>query len=352
MVMQMSSRTTSERPGFFARVSSAAIERLLRWRLVRAVLRYSGRRGPVLADAVTYRALFSVFAAVLLGFSVAALVLAGNQAAWDAVVHAIDTAVPGLIATDGSKGIVDLDRITAPAGLSITGIISLVGLIGAALGAISSLRVGIRSISGTEHADVAWYKVILRNVLLSLIIAGTFAAAAALTFTSGLVVGALAEFIGLPSSSSAVLWTVRVLSLVVVLALNAVLVAAAFRMLSGVRASAKSLWGGALLGGIALLVLQELSSLFVGGAKSNPLLASFASLVALLLWLNLSTQVILISSSFITVSAKEEHDRVAERFQARTLAEEKLRQAEEDVRIATGELREAQDAVKQERDKS
>jgi membrane protein len=149
-----------------------------------------------------------------------------------------------------------------------------------------------------------------------------------------------------------VLWTVRGVSLVVVLALNAVLIAAAFRMLSGVRASAKSLWAGALIGGIALLLLQELSGLFVGGARSNPLLASFASLLALLLWLNLSTQVILIASSFITISAKEEHDRVAERFRAQTLAEDRLRQAEEDVRIATDELREAQQAVEQEHDKT
>ncbi|HTN56096.1 MAG TPA: YhjD/YihY/BrkB family envelope integrity protein [Microbacterium sp.] len=348
----MSSGTDPERPGLFARVSSATIARLLRWRLVRAVLRYTGHRGPVLADAVTYRALFSVFAAVLLGFSVAALWLSGDDVAWDAVVTAVDAAVPGLIAVGDGEGIVDLADIRAPAGLSIAGIVSLVGLIGAALGAISSLRIAIRSVAGTVHADVIWFKVILRNVLLALIIGGTFVAAAALTFASGLVVDALAAAVGLPRSSAVVLWTVRGVSLVVVLALNAVLIAAAFRMLSGVRASAKSLWAGALIGGIALLLLQELSGLFVGGARSNPLLASFASLLALLLWLNLSTQVILIASSFITLSAKEEHDRVAERFRAQTLAENRLRQAEEDVRIATDELREAQQAVEQEHDKT
>ena len=32
----------------------------------------------MLADSVTYRTLFSVFAGVLLGFSIAGLVLAGN----------------------------------------------------------------------------------------------------------------------------------------------------------------------------------------------------------------------------------------------------------------------------------
>lgn len=352
MVIEMSSRTSTQRPGLLSRVSSAVIARLLRWRLVRAVLRYAGRRGPVLADAVTYRALFSVFAAILLGFSIAALWLSGDDVAWNAVVNAIDTAVPGLIATGDGPGVVDLAVIDVPAGLSIAGVIALIGLVGSALGAIGSLRIAIRSVAGTVHADVAWYKVILRNILLALIIAGTFVAAAALTFAGELIVDTLAAAIGLSDSSPAVLWTVRGLSLVVVLALNAVLIAAAFRMLSGVRASARSLWAGALIGGVALLLLQELSGLFVGGAKSNPLLASFASLLALLLWLNLSTQVILIASSFITVSAKEEHDRVAARFRAQTLAEDRLSQAEEGVRIATDELREAQEAVEKEREKS
>lgn len=335
--------------GFFARASAAAVRRMLRWRLVRALLRYTARRGPVLADAVTYRALFSVFAGLLLGFSAAALWLSGDDVAWNAVVDAIDVAVPGLIATSGGEGLVDPADIRAPAGLSITGIVSLVGLVGAALGAIGSLRVAIRSVAGTLHADVVWYRMLLRNVLLALIIACTFVAAAALTFAGGLIVDALTAAIGWPASSAAVQVTGRVVSLIVVLALDAVLVAAAFRMLSGVRASARSLWTGALLGGIALLALQELSGLFVGGARANPLLASFASLLALLLWLNLSIQVVLLAASFITLAAKEEHDRVAERFRAETLTEERLRQAEEDVRIATAELREAQEAVGQER---
>ncbi len=50
----------------------------LRLRLVRAFLVYSGARGPMLADSVTYRTLFSLFAAVLIGFSFAAIWLSGN----------------------------------------------------------------------------------------------------------------------------------------------------------------------------------------------------------------------------------------------------------------------------------
>ena len=74
---------------------------VIRWalslRIVRALLLYTEKRGPVLADSVTYRALFSVFAAVLLGFSAAALWLAGNPEAWNALVSAVNSVIPGLI---------------------------------------------------------------------------------------------------------------------------------------------------------------------------------------------------------------------------------------------------------------
>ena len=54
---------------------------------------------------------------------------------------------------------------------------------------------------------------------------------------------------------------------------------------------------------MGLTVLRELSSFFARGATSNPLLASFATLIALLVWINLPTQVILISSCYFIVAA-------------------------------------------------
>lgn len=328
-----------------ARTSASLIRRLLRLRIVRAALLYTGRRGPMLADAVTYRALFSVFAAVLLGFSAAALWLSQDAAAWTAVVSAVDSAVPGLIAGDDGKGIIDLDDIRAPGGLTVAGVISLIGLVFAALGAIGSMRNAVRTIAGTDTADVVFYLVLLRSALLALIIGGTFVAAAGLTFAGELIVGWLAGIVGVTTDSAAVFWTVRLLSLLIVFALDTVLIAAVYRMLSGVRTSPGTLWGGAALGGVGLLVLQELSGLFVGGAKANPLLASFASLLALLLWLNLSSQVILLASALITISHRERSDRVAERFGAETLPEFALRRAEDDVRAATAHLRAAQKAA-------
>lgn len=322
-----------------------AIEAVTAWALerkpVRAALLYTERRGPALADSITYRALFSIFAALLLGFSVAGLWLAGNPEVWQALVETVAYALPGLI---GENGIVDPDSIHIPVGLSITGILSLAGLIGAALGAIGSLRTALRVIAGTTADDVHFVWVALRNLALALGIAVAFLAAAGITFAARLGVREVAEVTG--GSAEAAGWGSRILSLLVVLALNVALIAAAFWVLSGVRASARSLWPGAVLGGLGLLVLQELSSLFVGGAAANPLLASFASLIALLLWVNLSVQVILFAACYICTGVEDEHDRVHARFSARTFAERRVRQAEKKVAAATAELRAAQDAAK------
>jgi membrane protein len=99
-------------------------------------------------------------------------------------------------------------------------------------------------------------------------------------------------------------------------------------------------------------VLQELSGLFVRGATSNPLLATFAALIALLLWFNLSAQVILLASSYIITATAEAKDRVRERYGAETLAQHRRRRAEDVLHAATRELRAAEEAEVAERDTS
>ncbi|MCK8466351.1 YihY/virulence factor BrkB family protein [Microbacterium sp. KSW4-16] len=330
------------RPGLVARITGPLIAWALARRPVRAALLYSERRGPMLADSVTYRALFSVFAGVLLGFSIAALWLAGNPAALQAIIDAVEAAVPGLI---GEEGVIDPDALRAPASFSIAGIISLIALVGAALSAIGSLRTAVRVLAGTLQDDILWIWVILRNLALALGIGLAFVVSAGLTFVGQLGVTWIADILGLPSDSPAVTWGVRLLSLLVVFALDTALIIGVFRVLSGVRPAARSLWPGALLGAFGLLVLQELSGLFVGGATSNPLLASFATLLALLIWLNFSAQVMLFACAYIVTAEEEASDRVHARYAATTFPQRRLQRAEVDVRIATAELRAAQEAV-------
>ncbi|WP_250646110.1 YhjD/YihY/BrkB family envelope integrity protein [Microbacterium tenebrionis] len=217
---------------------------VLRLKVVRAYLLYSERRGAMLADSVTYRALFSVFAGLLLGFSVASIWLAGNPEAWKPIVAAIDSAIPGLV---GEDGIVKDPTSIEPVGFTVTGIFSLVALVGAALGAIGSLRTAVRSIAGTVQDDVLFIWVILRNLALAAGIAVAFVAAAAVTFLARIGLSFITDLLGLPGDSVIAEWSIRVVSLLVVYALDVVLILGVFLLLSGLRAPAPAVWSGASL---------------------------------------------------------------------------------------------------------
>ncbi len=326
------------------------VARIVAWTLarkpVRAFLRYSEHNGSMLADSVTYRALFSIFAGVLLGFSVAALWLTGNAEAWQALLDAVDRAIPGLI---GDDGIITPDAIQAPAGLSLASVIALVGLVGAAIGAIGSLRTAMHEIADKPTGDLAWYWVMLRNLAIAVGAGIALGASAAVTVLGTAGLGNVADWLGLAHDHPLVSLGTRWLAIAVTFALDAVAIAVLFRLLSGVRPSPRALWPGVLLGAAGLTVLQTLSGLFVGGATSNPLLASFASLIALLLWVNLSAQVILIASAYIVEGVVEQDDRVRARHGATTFAERRVQRAEDVVRAATGELEQARGALAQER---
>lgn len=327
-----------------SRIVDAVIAWALSLRLVRAGLLYTERGGSALADGITYRALFSIFAAVLLGFSVAGLWLAGNPPAFEALVNSVNSVVPGLL---GADGLIPLSEIAMPVGLSITGIASLAGLVGAALGAISSLRTALRTLASTLRDDVFWLWVILRNLGLAIGIGASFLLSSVIAVASTELLQLVTQQTGVSESSPVIEWGTRLGSIALVFVLDAALIAALFFALSGVKAPPRALWSGALLGALGLVILQELSSLFIGGAKSNPLLASFASLIALLLWLNLSAQVVLYASAFIITAVEDSRDPI----RPRTFAQRRLHSAERLMISVRAERDAAKAAVREENKK-
>lgn len=331
-------------PGVVQRATAWALRRTL----VRGFLLYAEHRGAQLADSVTYRTLFSIFAAVLLGFSLAALWLAGNPAAWDALIAAVNSAVPGLVGND-DNAVIKVSEIEVPAGFTIAGVVSLVGLVGAAIGAIGSLRNALRILADKVGADAFFLLVMLRNLLLAIAIGGLLVVSAVATFLTTASIGTVTGWLGLPEGSPLVQIATYLVSVVIVFVLDTVVVVLMFVTLSGVRPPARVLWSGAALGGFGLLVLQQLSGLFVGGASSNPLLATFATLIALLLWINLSVQVILIASAVIITMTRESEDRVRARYGAATFIQRRVQRAEDAVAVAVAELDDARVAAEKER---
>ena len=186
--------TENPRRSLIARVTAW----VLSLRIVRAFLLYSETRGAMLADSVTYRTLFSLFAAVLLGFSLAALWLSGNPQAWQALVDAVDSAVPGLV---GEGGLVDTSDIPAPTGFTLAGAIAVVGIVGAAIGAIGTLRNALRQMAGFVHDDTFFLLVLLRNLGLAVLIGVLLVASAGVTFFGTAGVEIVFDVLGIGSDS-------------------------------------------------------------------------------------------------------------------------------------------------------
>lgn len=324
-----------------------AIAWLLRLRVVRAALLFSDNGGGLLAAAITFRALFAVFAAVLLGFSVASIWLSSRSDLWESLIMMTDQVIPGLLGTDGS-GVIDVSEVQTT-GLGIASIASVVALIWAGVSAVGNLRVSVRTIAGTQHVKDSALMTRVYDLLFAISLGVLLGAAAFVTFIGTAFTDTLLGWVGLTGSGVGAVLT-RVLTLVVTFLLNAVMIAWLFWLQSGVKVRVRTLIPGSLLGGIGLVVLQQLSSLFVGGATNNPLLASFASLIALLLWFNLSAQVILIACAYIVVSEEEGRDRIANRYGAETLKQRAVRAAERDLRVAGEALQTAREAERVERE--
>ena len=327
---------------------AAIVARVIAWllqrKLVRAALLYTEQSGPRLADGVTYRTLFSVFAGVLLGFSIAALWLSGNPEAWQALITAVNNVVPGLV---GKGGVISAQSIDEPAAFTVAGIASLAVSLATAIGAIGSLRVAFRSLTGAVYDDAFWLWVLLRNLALAIGVGVALAASAAVTMVGTAGLDLLSDMLGIGDTTPVVRVATRVFITTVIFGLDAVMIAVMFRVLSGIRPSRRALWSGATVGAVGLVVLQELSALFVAGATRNELLAVFGSLIALLLWLNLSAQVILFAAAYIITGVEEDRNRVGARYGATTFAERRIKRAEVAVQKAVDELHSAREAAPQ-----
>jgi len=160
----------------------------------------------------------------------------------------------------------------------------------------------------------------------------------ALAFGIGLVASALIsvlttqlleqllELFGFDPDSTPSQIGVYTVTILVTVLINFGTLAGMYRVLSRLYIPWRNLIVGAALGAVALTVLSQASSYLLGGASRNPLLASFAVFVALLLWFNFVCMVILIAAAWIAVGM-EDRGLSARRLSAAEAAQEQLRAA-------------------------
>ncbi len=272
------------------------VTRIKALRPVRAWRRFTEVRGNLLAAGIAYFAFFSLFPALALAAVVFGFVLGGHPELLDAVGRSLDGMLPGLVKTAAHpEGILELTPPTTGT-LSVAGVVAFVGLVLGGLGWVGSMRAGIRAVFEVpgEPGNLLTNK--LRDLVVFALLGASVLASALLGTVAGGLAGALADRLGWHGTAGT--WLVGLAGLVVALLANVGVLVLVLRVLSGVHLPGPALRSGALVGGVALTLLQLFGTQVVALGTRNPLFGSIVVVVGLLFWLNLVAQVVLVAAAW------------------------------------------------------
>lgn len=314
---------------------------------VRVWRHFLQHNGFLLAAGVSYQALFAIFAAIYLAFAIAGLWLGGSTEAVDGLIEIINSYIPNLIQESG--GVVTPEQVQEIAAdttgvLSVTGLIALGTVIWTAIGWVTFSRRATRDIFGLPPDSRSYVLLKARDLLAALIFGIALVVGSLLSSASAAALSWLLSLLRWDGGSDGLNISIRIGTVLVSFALMSTALAAMVRFLTGTSLQWRTIWPGALLGGGAMTVLQFGAGFLLGYTPSNPLLATFAIFIGLLLWFRVNGVVMLVASSWIAVAAQDRDLPLLTQTEAdrRRAEHETLRQA---ARIRVREAEAARDAA-------
>jgi membrane protein len=250
------------------------------------------------------------------------------------LVRLVNTYIPGLIAPDGLVSVDDVTQIAQASGgvLGLTGVIALGVAAWTAVGAVTFTRRAVRDLFGLPYDTRSYWLLKARDFFAATVFGGAMLIGAVLSWAGVWALEQAFLLFGWSTGSWVFVLSVRALSIAVAFALDATALALLVTFLTGTALRWRYIWPGALLGGGAMVVLQLGAGLLLSRVPGNPLLASFAVIVGLLLWCRWLAIVVLMASSFIAVTAMD-HDQPLEYED-----EASVRRAEEEALVLAAQV--------------
>lgn len=279
--------------------------RLKAWFPVRVWMRILNTNGLLLSSGVSYQALFATFAALYVGLAVFGVWFVAKEARLDSLIEILNTYIPGLV---GDEGAVSRDQLIQLAQQNLAqfgwaGAVALAILAWTASSWITYSRMAIRSVFGLGKDPRPYVLLKGKDLIASLIFGAALLVGTALTTASTNLFSAVSGWLGLEDWSALTNALTRIGGLLLVFLLDTVVLGVMFMTLAGTVLTVRHVAGGALMGGLALTVLQVLGSLILTGGTSNPLLATFVVFVTLLLWFRLTAIVTLTAAAWVAEAA-------------------------------------------------
>lgn len=273
------------------------VHKIMYLRPLRAMQRYGAARGAMLSGGIAYSALFSIFAALTIAWTVFMAVLGKNEALRQTVIDGINDAMPGILKTaDNPSGLIAPESLVMDTALNPASIIAIVVLLFTALSVMNALKVSIRAMFGISKLPENFLILKIRDLVGFIGLGAGVVLSSLLTTAAGVLGSKILSAIGIEGTLAQI--AVRVGSLFLAFLVDLIVIAILFRYLAGARPMKKDLLLGAGLGALGTSVVRFLGTSVIGSVADNPILAPFAALATLLLWVNFVARIVLIAAAF------------------------------------------------------
>ncbi|WP_245690914.1 YihY/virulence factor BrkB family protein [Sinosporangium album] len=252
--------------------------------LIRTVQRYQVQYGDRLAGAVTYFAFLSFFPILALAFAVFGYIVTFRPDALQVLTNAINGQLPGLAE--------QLDVAHLGEARFSAGLIGVLGLLYAGLGAIDALRGALRQIWMTTEPPLNFALAKLRDLATLFMLGLTLIVSTVVTGLATSAGAIVTGWVGLDGSAVAerAVWLAGVL---VGVAADIVLFLIVLGWVAKPSQPFRTILKGAVLGAIGFGVLKQIAALVLPVTLNNPIYGAFAVMVGLLIWINLSARLTL-----------------------------------------------------------
>jgi membrane protein len=284
-------------------------EAIKRLRLYRTWRLFSDSGGTLSAAGMSFQGLFAVFAGVWIGFQFLGSWLNTEPQIFHAVIAFVNSQIPGLIKPGGP---IDPTVLQSTTGWGWSSAVAAVLLAWTAIAWLNYTRIAIRRLFDLPSPPVSALLLKVYDLAIALIF-GLFivASASASVFLTNFFTGIITA-LGFDAGTLSHRLIFQIGGFVVVYAVDVLILAGLIYLLSGTPIPARRLFTGVALGAIALDVLKIAAGFALTSTGHNPLLASFAIFIGLLIWFNLACRIYLLTVAWIGTGLENDNVRAAD----------------------------------------
>jgi YihY family inner membrane protein len=284
-------------------------------------LRYREDRNYEYAALLSYYGFFSLFPLLMVLVTLLGWLLRDNQELLDRILDSTFSQIP-VIGTELARD------VTALEGNGISLLIAILVTLWAGLGVVKVAQDAFNNMWGISiMRRPGFFPKLLRSLGSLLVIGGGFVLA---TIVSGISFATDLPGLSAVAGAGAAIFV------------NALVVLATFKVLTASEVSFRRLLPGALIGGVALWVLQLVGSFYIEGViiGAGAVYGSFATVIGLLVWMALVGRILLLAAEVNVVRDRHLWPRG---FEGRNLTDADIRAFEE---VSQRDIRRQPDATR------